>query len=132
MTSKRVHRATQRTPEELAELRAEREYFQREQPSLEQLVASGQYAPPIPMGEYMELKRLMYLLRQERERQGLSLADIESRSGIDRSSLCRLEKNEEANPTFDTVWRIARALRKRVICSLQDEEPAEPPIPAHS
>jgi ribosomal protein S18 acetylase RimI-like enzyme len=44
----------ERTPEEQARIDAVRERFQRERPSLEDLVASGEYEPPISQGEYWE------------------------------------------------------------------------------
>ena len=39
----RTFRKSERTPEERAELEAEREYFARERPGLEDLIASGEY-----------------------------------------------------------------------------------------
>ena len=43
------------------------------------------------------LRQVLAALRAERERQGLSLADINERTGIDRAALSRLENNEDAN-----------------------------------
>jgi hypothetical protein len=51
------------------------------------------------------LRQVLAALRAERERQGLSLADINQRSGIDRAALSRLENNEDANPTLAPVHR---------------------------
>ena len=42
------------------------------------------------------LRHVLAALRAERERQGLSLADINERTGIDRAALSRLENNEES------------------------------------
>ena len=42
----------ERTEEEKARLKAVRERFQREKPTSEQLVASGEYNPPIRQSEY--------------------------------------------------------------------------------
>jgi lambda repressor-like predicted transcriptional regulator len=49
-------------------------------------------------------------LKAERERRGLSLADIETRSGLKRSALSRLENDPTANPTMLTLQRYALAL----------------------
>jgi transcriptional regulator with XRE-family HTH domain len=49
-------------------------------------------------------------LRAERERLGLSLADVEERSGLRRSVLSRLENDRTANPTMLTLQRYAAAL----------------------
>ncbi len=59
-------------------------------------------------------------LRAERERQGLSLADVSERTGIDRAAISRLENNEEGNPTINTLQRYAAAMGKQVIVLLAD------------
>ena len=46
-----------RTPEEQARLKAVCERFQKEKPSLDELVASGEYALPIKQAEYWELMK---------------------------------------------------------------------------
>ncbi len=61
-------------------------------------------------------------LKAERERQGLSLADVKERTGIDRSALSRLENNEEANPTLNTLARYADAVGKQMLIVLSDAE----------
>ncbi len=53
---------------------------------------------------------LMADLKAERERRGLTLADIEERSGIRRSVLSRLENDATSNPTLLTLQRYAVAL----------------------
>jgi DNA-binding Xre family transcriptional regulator len=120
MNSRSERRKVSRTPEEQARLRAVREQFQREKPTLEQLEAeSGEAA--VTLGEYLELRQLMHLLRRERERQGLTLAQLAERTGIDQAALSRLETGRQANTTLDTVHRIAAALGKRVVCALRDQ-----------
>jgi ABC-type phosphate transport system auxiliary subunit len=66
------------------------------------------------------LRQVLAALRAERERQGLSLADINERTGIDRAALSRLENNEEANPTLATLERYAEAVGKQMIVLLSD------------
>lgn len=60
-------------------------------------------------------------LRSERERLGLSLAEVESRSGLKRSSLSRLENDATSNPTLLTLQRYASALGMRVVAELERE-----------
>lgn len=60
------------------------------------------------------LEHVMGALRDERERQGLSLADIKDRTGIDRAALSRLESGQHPNPTIATMMRYARALGKTI------------------
>ncbi len=64
------------------------------------------------------LRQVLGKLRAERERQGLSLADINKRTGIDRAALSRLENNPEANPTLATLERYAEAIGKQMVVLL--------------
>lgn len=68
----------------------------------------------------VELARAAELLRLEREGQGLSLADLQERSGLARAAICRLENLVEANPTIGTLDRMAEALGKRLVVALED------------
>jgi len=63
------------------------------------------------------------LLKAERERMGLSLADVAERSGMERPNLSRLENEAEANPTIATLTRYAEALGKRLFIALADAAP---------
>lgn len=66
------------------------------------------------------LRQVLGALRAERERLGLSLADIHDRTGIDRAALSRLENSEDANPTLATLERYAEALGKRMVVLLSE------------
>lgn len=114
MVIERIHRKTERTPEEQARIREIRERFQRERPSLEELVASGDCDPPVPQGAYRELRVLMQKLRTAREGLGLSLADVAEHTGIDKAALSRLETGKQINPTIDTLWRYAQAVGREL------------------
>jgi ribosome-binding protein aMBF1 (putative translation factor) len=116
----REFRKTERTPEQLAELKAVRERFQREKPTPEQLVASGEYHPPVPTALYFEIRVLLHRLRQAREAAGLSLADVAERTGMDKAFVSRLETGK-GNPTVETLARYAAALGKRVVFGMEDE-----------
>jgi transcriptional regulator with XRE-family HTH domain len=118
----RIHLKTDRTPEEKERIRRIRERFQRERPTLEELVASGDCAPPVPQGAYRQLRVLMHALKTARERQGLSLADVARQSGIDKGALSRLETGAQTNPTIDTLWRYAYALGKDLAWVVGDGE----------
>ncbi len=54
-----------RTPEDLARLKAIRERFQREKPSLKKLVESGDAPPPMPLGTYLEVQVTLHRLKKE-------------------------------------------------------------------
>ncbi|MBX6313435.1 MAG: helix-turn-helix transcriptional regulator [Isosphaeraceae bacterium] len=100
-------RARHRTPEACTEERRGREAVYREFP---------------PAGARTELIGLMATLRRERERQGLSLADVAARSGLDKAYLSRLENGGIPNPTLATVARYAAALSKRLALAVEDLE----------
>ena len=106
----RKHCKSQRTPDDLAELRAERAQFSRTRPGPEEVAASGDFDGPYRQGDLLTLLSTLATLRLERERQGLSLADVAGRSGLDKSMLSRLENGKILNPTVTTLWRYADAV----------------------
>ena len=66
------------------------------------------------------LKHVLANLRQERQRLGLSLADVNARSGIDRGTLSKLENDTDPNVTMNTLIRYAEALGKVILVQLDD------------
>ena len=68
-----------------------------------------------------ELREAFRILKQEREAQGLSLADMQARTGMSRSAISRLENDETANPTIETLTRFADALGKQLSIKLADK-----------
>jgi DNA-binding XRE family transcriptional regulator len=121
-----------RTAEDLARYKAIRERFQQERPSLEELVSSGEYNEPLPMGEYLSIRQAVFALEKGREAAGLSLADVAERTGIDKAALSRIETGQHPNPTVSTLCRYAQALGKRWKWVLEDEvtPEREAPTPA--
>jgi DNA-binding Xre family transcriptional regulator len=120
MEYKRVQKKIDWTPEDRARHKAVRAQFQRDKPSLEQLLASGEYEGPFPLGVYYGAMSILALLRPAREAAGLSLTDLEAKTGIDRSALSRLESGQTHNPTLHTVLRYLAALGKTLECSLAE------------
>jgi DNA-binding Xre family transcriptional regulator len=115
--SERIHRNLNRSPEDVARLKAVREKFQREKPTVEELVGD---APTTTMGELLLVHQLAHRFKEERRRLNLSLADLSERTGMDQAALSRLENGKQANPTLDTLSRVAAALGKRLVCDLQE------------
>src|SRR5262249_29965779 len=74
----------------------------------------GQYEEPLPLDAYMAFRQAILALKAERERQGLSLADVAEASGIGKASLSRLETGKLANPTLDTLLRYAAAIGRHL------------------
>jgi DNA-binding XRE family transcriptional regulator len=91
---------------------------------LARLVAAGRTTESMNWGELHDGLVIAYQLKNAREEMGLSLAEVERISGIDRGQLSRLE-NGRTNPTFSTLARYASAIGKRFRFSLEDMEPGE-------
>jgi len=52
---------------------------------------------------------------------GMSLADLSSQSGVAKSIISQIERNE-TNPTLTTIWRLAHALDASIESMLQGAE----------
>lgn len=124
MSGERIHRDLKWTPEDRARHKAIRDKFQKERPTPEQLIESGEYFGPIPHGVYLSLMAALHDLKKARESAGLSLADVAEKSGIDKAALSRLENGVHDNPTIETLARYATAVGKRLTWSIQDLTPA--------
>ena len=96
---------------------------------LDELVAMGEMTPE----QADEIRRekaagpperpsraIVAALRAERERLGLSLADLAEQTGLARDELHRLEIGLEKNPTVATLERYAAALGKRITMAVED------------
>ena len=79
-----------------------------------------------------DLLALLAALRAERERQGLSLADVSARSGIERAMLNKLELGKVANPTVATLRAFATALGCGLTLGLRTEPFAPDARPARN
>lgn len=55
-------------------------------------------------------KAVSRVLKEERERQGLSKNALSEASGISRSALLKIEEGERS-PTLDTLFRLSSALK---------------------
>ncbi len=93
-----------RSPEYQAKLGQEIEEIKEEFPPKE--------APPVVV-------EFLAKIRRERERQGLSLSDLERRTGIKGANLSKLETGKQFNPTIATMETLASALGMRVVLDLE-------------
>lgn len=103
------------TPEETERLAIAR---REAEANRDEILRKGRVAKQAWLAMRREVDEAVHRLRAERERQGLSLADVESRSGLRRSVLSRLENDKTANPTLLTLQRYAAALGMIVRTSL--------------
>lgn len=53
-------------------------------------------------------------LKEKRQIKGISLGEVSARSGIDKGRLSKLENDPNANPTIQTLERIATAIGVRL------------------
>ena len=120
MSKQRIHRKLMRSPEEIAAEKEVQEKFQKERPTLGQLIASGDYTEPVTQEEYWDIRRITLLLKKMRETQGLSLAKLSAATGMDRAAISRLETGVLNNPTVNTLCRYARAVGKRIVVRVVD------------
>jgi ribosome-binding protein aMBF1 (putative translation factor) len=74
--------------------------------------------PPLQLDE--DTRAALAALRAERERRGLSLADLAERTGMDKAMLSHLETGKIPNPTLSTLRAYAKALGKRLVWSTED------------
>ena len=96
-----------RTAEQLAEERAVRQQHAanpvRQRP-----------AGAISDRSFTAILDLMLRLKASRESQGLTLAEVAERMGIDAPALSRLENGKTLNPTIATLFKWAEALGQKL------------------
>jgi len=56
------------------------------------------------------LRHVLAALKQARVAKGMSLSDVDRLTGIGKGNLSRLENDPRANPTLETLLRLADAL----------------------
>jgi len=98
------------SPSQLVELRAERARFSRERSSLEELLATGEYAGPYPLGSVRAVQLAVMHIKRARERKGQTLTAVARLSMLGKATLSRLESGKTVNPTFATLWSYASAV----------------------
>ena len=76
--------------------------------------------PPLEADE--TIAGIAAALKVERERSGMSLADLQEKTGIDRATLSRIENGKVPNPTYSTLKAFAKAMGFRVVIKLERAE----------
>jgi ribosome-binding protein aMBF1 (putative translation factor) len=105
----------ERTPEQKAEELRIREMHRlnpiREVPS-----------DTITNADARQMLKFIAAIKREREAQGLTLHELAERAAVDIDVLTRLEAAHSFNPTISILFRLARALGKRLELGLADEQ----------
>jgi predicted transcriptional regulator len=104
------------TPEEQQRWQRAREEAEGEK---EEILAKGRRIKAAHNRVKVAVRDALKILKAERHAQGLSLSDVEKRTGIGRAALSRLESETEPNPTVVTLTRYAEALGKRLVVSFE-------------
>ena len=76
----------------------------------------------VALEAYQILQEVLVALQKKRRAQGLTLDDVAEASHIDKAYLSRLENGKVINPTFETLYRYAAAIR--AVHSLKDLVPS--------
>ena len=112
--AKRIHREL--TPEEKQRWNRANAEAESEK---EEILAKARRIKAARNRVNVAVRKAMKVLRRERQAQGLSLSDVEKRTGIGRAALSRLENETELNPTVVTLTRYAEALGKEVVVNFR-------------
>lgn len=121
MTAKRTSKPKW-TAADRARHQAIREKF-KERPTIEELQARGELSgTPMKNGAYFAVRVLLHELKQARLAAGITLAEAADRSGIDATTLSKLENGRQRNPTADTIWRYARGVGKQLLLTFAAAE----------
>ena len=104
------------TPVEGERIRALRQQVEAEKDTI---VAEGRRHKVAHDWANNALRSAFELLKAERQSQGLSLSEMEDRTGIGRATLSRLENDAACNPTVTTLTRYADALGKKLVVGFQ-------------
>jgi len=104
------------SPKREAELQSLRQQIEVEKT---QLRAEGKVKLQAVKAKRAELASIFSSLKAERERLGLSLAEMSERCGMVREVIDRLESQTTPNPTIGTIQRYATALGLEVSFALK-------------
>lgn len=106
-----------------------RKRFQREKPTPERLIESGDMGPPVLQAAFVAIWQAVDALKKARLNAGLSLSQVAARGGLDKGTLSRLEAGQHINPTIDTLSRYAHALGRNLALSFPPlERTSAPPM----
>ncbi|MBN2577529.1 MAG: helix-turn-helix transcriptional regulator [Pirellulales bacterium] len=102
------------TPEERQRWKRAKEETEKRK---EEILVKGRRLKAAHDRANVAVREALKLLKAERQAQGLSLSDVEKKTGIGRAALSRLENEAELNPTVVTLTRYAEALGKKIVVS---------------
>jgi hypothetical protein len=84
----------------------------------EENIAAAKLVAPKVLAACEDAAAIVKKLREAREAAGVSLSEMESRTGILKSALSRLENSKAPNPTLGYLQRYAEAIGYRLVVGL--------------
>jgi hypothetical protein len=105
---KRNVRDRKLTPEEAAKYKRLRELVEQDKPAIARMAREYE-------NRRDRIAAIVRAMKAQRDAQGLSLADIRERSGLDRAALSRLENGLPENPSIETLLRYADAVGCEIV-----------------
>jgi len=87
-----------------------RKRFQEEKPTLDELLASGDYDGPVEAADAWPVDHVLSHFKRLREQAGLTQRELAKSIGMDTTALSRLESGRQPNVTVQTLERVARGL----------------------
>src|SRR5579862_9266158 len=123
MKTTKLEIAPVRTPQQIAEHKKWRKIYREKRPSLEELIASGEFQSPVAQGAFMAVRAAVWELKKCREQSALDTKTIAKRSGLDEMVIQRLEKGDEPSPSIDLLYRYALGIGKTLLLKFEDYEP---------
>ena len=115
-----MSKSTDRVPPEVRERAKKFHEAMRHKPPLEEVFTPEELADASPF--YFALQSFVADLRAARQDQGLTLADIASRTGLAVETLSRLETGAIVNPTWQTLGKYAVAVGRRIRLTAEPSE----------
>jgi DNA-binding XRE family transcriptional regulator len=110
MPAKRIYRDF--TPAEKSRIDKLRAEAEKDRPEIEEFLRALNLA-------HKNAKNVIGQLKAERERQGLSLSEVQDRTGIARTAISAIENADAPNPTIKTLQRYALALGLKLELSVR-------------
>jgi hypothetical protein len=91
MTIQRIRAKGPLSSEQRARNNAVQAFLKLEKPGPDELTAGGRFDESLPFEAYMDFRVLIQSLKEEREKQGLTLAELAAATRLDAGMLRRLE-----------------------------------------
>lgn len=117
------------TAEERRRAEETRRIFENWHPTIEELLATGEYDGPFGAGNDYRITQVLVALRQAHEAAGLTQEQLAEGTGINATAISRIERGRQRNVTLRTLQRLAHGVGCQLLFRVvpEEQEAAEPP-----